>query len=214
METTLDRLMLLLILSDVALLATTRLRSVLRLFVLQGALLAALAVIAPAGPPSVRALSLGAAALCVRSLLFPWLLARVARRSGIPNELRPLVGLGPSLLLGMAMLAGAMMVGKRLPLGGPGTSDMVIPAALFTIFTGLFLVVTRRKALTQCLGYLALENGIYGFGVAAVGEVPALVELGALLDLFLAVLVMGIAMHRLSETFDNMDTDQLTALRG
>lgn len=214
MDTTLDRLMLLLILSDVALLATARLGTVLRLFVMQGALLAALAVIAPAGPPTVRALSLGAAALFVRSLLFPWLLARVARRAAIPDEVRPLVGTGPSLLLGIVMLVGAMMLGRRLPLGGPGTSDMVVPAALFTIFTGLFLVVTRRKALTQCLGYLALENGIYAFGVAAVGEVPALVELGALLDLFLAVLVMGIAMHRLSETFEHMDTDQLTALRG
>ena len=71
-----------------------------------------------------------------------------------------------------------MALGGRMPLHRPDLPSLIVPTALFTIFTGVFLIVARRKALTQCLGYLVIENGIYCFGVAAVGEVPALVELG------------------------------------
>jgi hydrogenase-4 component E len=214
METALDHLMLLLILSDVALLALARLARVIGLVAFQGAALAALALLVPQGPLGGRALLLGLAGLVVRGLLFPFLLRRAARQAGISEERNPQVGFAASVLLGIAMLGAAMVLGGRMPLHRPDLPSLIVPAALFTILTGVFLVVARRKALSQCLGYLVMENGIFCFGVAAVGEVPALVELGVLLDLFLAVLVMGIAMYRLREEFDHMDTDLLTTLRG
>jgi hydrogenase-4 component E len=214
METALDRLMLLLILSDVALLATGRLGTLIGVVAFQGAALAAMAMIVPLGPLAGRALLLGIAGLLVRGLLFPWFVRRAARQAGVSEERAPLVGFAPSVLLGIVMLGASMAIGGRLPLHRPELPSLIVPTALFTILTGVFLVVARRKALTQCLGYLVLENGIYCFGVAAVGEVPALVELGVLLDLFLAVLVMGIATYRLREEFDHMNTDLLTSLRG
>ena len=214
MDTGIDRLMVALILTDVTLLAASRIKTAIRLAALQGVLVGIVAALAPAGPITGRALFLAAAGFSVRGVLFPWLLLRAKRRAGVREELAPLVSQGASVLLGIAMLGGSMALGLRLPLRGQAASGLVVPAALFTIFTGVFLVIARRKALTQCLGYLVLENGIYSFGVAAVGEVPALVELGALLDLFVAVLVMSVAMYRLTEAFDHMDTDQLTSLRG
>jgi hydrogenase-4 component E len=214
MEVTLDRLMLLLILSDMAFLAVSRLRAAVNLLAFQGALMGVLAIVALPGHLTTRAVLLATAGFGLRGILFPWLLRRVKRQAGIREEVDPIIGQGASVLLGIALLGGAMALGARFRLHSPVPSSMVVPAALFTIFTGLFLVVARRKALTQCLGYIVLENGIYGFGVATVGDVPALVELGALLDLFVAVLVMGIAMYRLNAAFDHMDTDQLTALRG
>jgi hydrogenase-4 component E len=214
METALDHLMLLLILSDVALLALARLARLTGLVAFQGAALAAMAMLVPQGPLAGRALLLGMTGLLVRGLLFPLLLRRAARQAGITEERNPQVGFAASVLLGIAMLGAAMALGGRMPLHRPDLPSLIVPTALFTILTGVFLIVARRKALTQCLGYLVLENGIFCFGVAAVGEVPALVELGVLLDLFLAVLVMGIAMYRLREEFDHMDTDLLTTLRG
>ncbi len=214
MSTTLDRLMLLLILSDLGLLGIGRLGTALGLLAFQGVLLSGLALAAHAGALGPRFVVLATASLLVRALLFPWLLRRASRQAGITRDPGPLVGYAPSLLLGIAMLGGAMALGERLPLTLAVPSQYVLPASLFTVFSGLFLVVARRKALMQCLGYLVLENGIYAFGVAAVGEVPALIELGALLDLFVAVLVMGIAMYRISEEFDHMDTDRLDTLRG
>jgi hydrogenase-4 component E len=213
META-DRLMLLLILSDIALLGVRRLGRAISLAALQGVLVGVLALAAHRGPLSVRASLLAILGLGLRGLLFPWLLRLVVRRAGGDHELEPYVGYGASLLLGIALLAGAMALGARLPLPESGLPGLVVPATLFTMLSGVFLIVARRRALTQCLGYVVLENGIYGFGVATVAEVPALVELGALLDLFLAVLVMGVAVYRITAEFDHMDTDQLDALRG
>ena len=78
-------------------------------------------------------------------------------------------------------LARALAASPRLPLPEPVMSSLIVPVAFFTIMSGLFLIVSRRKALTQVLGYLVLENGIYAFGVALVDKQPLLVELGWLL---------------------------------
>jgi hydrogenase-4 component E len=88
-----------------------------------------------------------------------------------------------------------------------------VPVALFSIFVGLFLIVARRKAITQVLGYLVLENGIYAFGLGAVHDASMLVELGILLDLVVAVFVMGIAIFHIARDFDHIDTDRLMRLK-
>lgn len=82
------------------------------------------------------------------------------------------------------------------------------------MFTGLFLVIARRTAVNQVLGYLVLENGIYAFSLAMVRDVPFLVEIGVLMDMFVAVFVMGIAIYRINSEFDHIDSDRLTKLRG
>jgi hydrogenase-4 component E len=88
-----------------------------------------------------------------------------------------------------------------------------VPVALFTMVVGLFLIVSRRQALMQVLGYLAMENGIYTFGVGLVQDTPMLVELGVLLDVFVAVFVMGIAIFHISREFDHIDTERLRTLK-
>ena len=82
------------------------------------------------------------------------------------------------------------------------------------VLVGLFLIVSRRKAITQVLGYIVAENGIYALGVALVGGVPLLVELGVLLDVFVAVFIMSIAAYHISREFDHIDVDQLDRLKG
>lgn len=214
MDTLLDRLMLVLILSDLAFLGVSRFAAALSLLALQGALLGALALAAHGSASTERMVLLALIGLILRGVLFPWLLRRTARRAEIVEERNPLVGFAPSLLAGLVLLGTAMTLGARLPLRTSPMLGLVVPASLFTVFTGVFLVVARRKALSQCLGYLILDNGIYGFGVATVGNIPALVELGTLLDALVAVLVMTVAMYRLREEFDHMNTDQLDTLRG
>src|SRR5436190_671839 len=102
---------------------------------------------------------------------------------------------------------------RRLPLPQTPVSPLIVPVALFTSFVGLFIIVSRRKALTQVLGYLVLENGIYAFGVGLVQNTPMLVELGVLLDVFVAVFVMGITIFHINRQFDHIDTDQLATLK-
>ena len=112
------------------------------------------------------------------------------------------------------MMIAALWLGTKFRLKADADAPLVVPGAFMTVFTGLFLVIARRKALTQCIGFIAFENGIYAFGLAAVGEIPALVELGILLDAFVAVLVMGIAIFRINRAFDHMDADRLDTLKG
>lgn len=214
METLLDRVVLLLILSDVAFLGLARVRSGLALLSLQAVLLSVLATASHSGALTPRVLGIAATGLVVRGILLPLLLHRASREAGVEEEKHPLVGRAASLLLGLAMLGAAMALGARLRLRMAPSLDLVVPAALFTVLTGVFLIVARRKALTQCLGYLVLENGIYGFGMTAVGDVPALVELGVLLDAFVAVLVMAVAIYHIQEEFEHLDTDQLDTLKG
>ena len=90
---------------------------------------------------------------------------------------------------------------------------MLLPGALFTILTGLLIIVSRRKALTQVVGYLAMENGVYAFGAALAVEEPLLVEMGVLLDVFVAVFVMGITIYQINREFDHIDTDRLSELK-
>ena len=89
-----------------------------------------------------------------------------------------------------------------------------MPVALFMIFVGLFVIISRRTALSQILGYIILENGVYAFGMVILAEVPVLVELGVLLDAFVAVFVMGVAIYHISREFDHVDADQLDTLKG
>ena len=93
-------------------------------------------------------------------------------------------------------------------LQGASTDDLA------TLLIGLFVIVSRRKAITQVLGYIVVENGIYALGVALVGDVPLLVELGVLLDVFVAVFIMSIAAYHISREFDHIDVDQLDRLKG
>ena len=88
-----------------------------------------------------------------------------------------------------------------------------MPASLSTLFTGFSCWSPARKALTQVVGYLVLENGIYLFGLLLVEEMPLLVETGILLDLFVGIFVMGIVINHISVAFDSMDTRHLAELK-
>jgi hydrogenase-4 component E len=88
-----------------------------------------------------------------------------------------------------------------------------MPASLSTLLLGLLVLVTRTKAVTQVVGYLFVENGIFLFGVSLVADMPVLVETGILLDVFVGVFVMGIVIFRISREFDHLDTQNLTALK-
>jgi hydrogenase-4 component E len=138
---------------------------------------------------------------------------RALRGAEIRREVEPFVGFTASVLLGLAMLALTLWIGARLPLPEPPASPLLVPVALFTMLVGLFLTIGRRKAISQVLGYLVLENGIVAFGIALSHEAPLSVELGVLLDVFVAVLVMGIIIHNIREEFDHIDTDRLAILK-
>jgi hydrogenase-4 component E len=206
----------LLVITDLLLLGSSRLRSCITIAALQGAVVSLLPVLLHGDEGAIRAWSLTVGSMLLKGGVFPWLLRRVLRESGVRREVEPFVGHTLSVMVGVAALAFAVWVDARLalPASATGHAPLLIPAGLATLLVGLFLIVSRRTAVTQVLGYLVLENGIYAIGVALVGGVPLLVELGVLMDIFVAVFIMSIAAYHISREFDHIDVDQLDRLRG
>jgi len=213
MPTALDILSILLILANLRLLGSSRLSACINSVTLQALILGAAALIANRGELDARVVAIAVASTLIKAGALPWLLRRAIRESGAVREIEPFIGFTASLLTGVGLLGACLLIGSRLSPHAAIGSGLLLTVALFTTATGLMVIVSRRKAVTQVLGYLAMENGIYAFGMAFAVQEPLLVEMGVLLDVFAGVLVMGIAIYNISREFDHIDTDRLTALK-
>lgn len=209
-----DLILILVVLTNLKLLASSRLGASIRVVAMQGVLLGFLPILAHLGSVSVHVAAFAAGSMAVKGAVFPWLLFRALREAEVSREVEPYVGYNSSLLVGVLALALSFWVSGKLQLATAINSRLLVPTAFFGIFAGLFLIVARKRAINQVLGFLALENGIYMFGVGAVAGTPFLVELGVLLDVFVAVFVMGIAVYHINREFDHIDADRLNQLKG
>ena len=199
--------------TNLALLGSSRLRLGIRIVAVQGVALGLLPLVADERIAGVRVALLAAGTIVLKGIVFPRLLSRARRQANVRREKEPLIGFTASMLAGAAAFGFSLWLASRLPLPETGRSELIVPVALFTILCGLLLIVTRRIALNHVLGYLTFENGVYAFGIALALREPLVVELGVLLDVFVAVFVMGIAIFHISREFDSIDTDELQSLR-
>lgn len=209
-----DTLLGLVLVTNFALLWSSSLVACVRLVALQGVLLGLFAMAThPPGPMSFNTLLITFGGMALKGFLFPFLLLRAIKRVRIRGEIEPFVGHGISVILGIGVLAMSFWVSSRLPLPSRSASTLILPGGFFTVLVGCFIVVSRSKALTQVLGYLVLENGIYALGAALLHREAVLVELGVLLDLFVAIFVMAITIFQIHREFDHVDTRRLSTLR-
>ena len=208
-----EALLVLLTLTSLWLLGSSRLLSCIAAVAAQGVLLGLLPVAAGLDAPLWRILLQAGISFGLKGIVFPLLLLRAARSVDVRREVEPFVGYSASLLIGVGMLALSLFVGRRLPLPVAGAPALLVPAALFMTVTGLFIVVGRRSAIVQALGYLAMENGIAAFGMVLAEQEPLLVEMGTFLDAFVAVFVMGITIFHINREFDHIDADRLSSLK-
>lgn len=213
MDLWIDTAIVILILTNLKLVSSSRLSASIRAVTLQGILLGILPIIVGGDHVSPRVVGLSVLTVSVKGVVFPWLLLRTLKAAHVRREMEPFVGYTPSLIVGIGLLGLSLWLSSRLPLPIPSRYALVVPLSFFTIMIGLFVIIGRRKALTQILGYLAMENGIYAFGLAFAHQAPLLVELGTLLDVFMAVFVMGITIFHINREFDHIDTDLLRSLR-
>jgi hydrogenase-4 component E len=209
-----DLLFILVLVLDLFVLASSRLRAGIRAVAAQGGLLALLPVVLAGDATETRhvvVLALGA--LAVKGVGVPWLLARATRESKVTREVAPLLGFAPTMVLGALGIVAAVWFGAGLALPVPGKHLLLVPTSIGTVWCGLLLIVTRRKAVGQVLGFLVLENGVFVLGLLLSDFMPAMVEVGVLLDLFAAVFVMGLVMFDIQRAFSSLDTEKLAALK-
>lgn len=212
-----DALLLVVVVLDLAILASSRLTTCIRTAALQGVLLAELPVaLSWEGSGSVpgHVLALGLGLLLLKAFAIPWLLLRALREADVRHEVEPFVSLHVSTLLGTALVGISFWLATVLILPRPAPSAALVPAALSTLLIGFLVLVSRRQAITQVIGYLMLENGVFIFGQTLINDMPVAAELAILLDLLVGVFVMGIAIYHISREFDHIDVERLMSLKG
>ena len=207
-----DFLIALIVLTNFTLVATSRINKAIQVAVLQGVLLGLLPLAMGLGR-KFHILLMVASVVAVKGWLIPFLFRRAMQKVKIQREVSPYIGFTASLILCALGTGLSLMLSSHLPVAPGSGHGIFVPAALSTILTGFILLISRSKALTQVVGYLVLENGIYLFGLMLVEEMPLLVETGILLDLFVGIFVMGIVINHINVAFDSMDTHQLAELK-
>ncbi len=209
-----DLLFVAVVVLDLVVLASSRLRGAIRTVALQGALLSLVPVVlATDAHQTVHVVALVVGALVLKAIVIPGLMLWAMREATIKREIEPIVGFVPSMLAGAAGIVLAFVLAGGLPLPVPEKHALLVPTALSTAWTGLLLGMARRKAVAQVLGFLVLENGVFLFGTLLADFMPAMVEAGVLLDLFAAVFVMGIVMSHINRELSSLDTGRLSRLR-
>ena len=186
----------------------------IRLFALQSLMLAAIAGIIAYSHHAIHVYWVAGLTLAGKVFFLPWLLNRLVRRIKIHQEIDPLLNPTASMLLcGGLTLLGYIVARPFTSLERLGNNTLGI--AITLLLTGFFLMFNRRKAITQVLALLTIENGVMLAAVALTTYgMPLVVELGIFFDVMVAVMVLGILVYRIRENFASMDVGKLSQLKG
>jgi hydrogenase-4 component E len=150
----------------------------------------------------------------LKGILIPWFLMRVVDRIGIHREIEPFLNVPASLLICLGLTVVGYRVSTGFQEGALGVSHHLVGVALSLLLIGLFLMVTRKKAITQIVALLTIENAVFLVAVGVTSGMPLIVELGISFDVILAVLVLGILVYRIVDRFESMDVSRLSKLKG
>jgi len=208
----LNFLFVVVLLLNFLMLGTSRMGALVQCAAAQGVLLGA-AYLALHGASGPRALVLGLAIAGIKGVLTPRILLGALRSQPIRREVEPFVSFTVSLLLGGLATGLAILFAESLPLRAAEGGALLVPASFATVLTGFLVLTTRRKALTQVVGYLTFENGIFVFGLTLIEAMPFLVEAGVLLDVLVGIFVMGVMVEHIARDFGSLASDELTELR-
>ena len=201
------------LLSAVGVLWRHQLAAMIRLFAVQGAALAVIVAILGAHQHHAELILVALGLAVLRAGILPWLARRaLGAAPAAERETRPVVNTAASLLAAAALTLLAYAVTRPLVALAPSPATTILPAAVAAVLIGFFTLVTRRRALSQVVGFLLLDNGITATAFLATAGVPLIVELGVSFDLLLVVLVLQVLTIRLRTAFGSSDLDELREL--
>jgi hydrogenase-4 component E len=190
-----------------------RLYALLNVFALQAVVLAA-SVAWQAWVQGAPHLYITAAiALGLKAIVIPLALHRIIARLGIHRQIETVVGVGPTMIAGMALVALSMVVMLRVTPEADPLAREDLAFALSVLLLGLLMMVTRRNAVSQVVGFMSIENGLILAGTGAKG-MPLVVEISVAFSVLVAFIVIGIFLFRIRERFDTVDVQALDQFRG
>lgn len=152
-------------------------------------------------------------ALVAKGFIIPTALNRIVYRLGIHREIEQVVGAGPTMLMGLGLIALSILLVMPVKVGVSPLAREDLAFALAVILLGLLMMITRRNAVTQIIGFMSLENGLVLAATGARG-MPLVVEISVAFSILIAFSVFGLFVFRIRERFDTIDLSALDRFRG
>jgi hydrogenase-4 component E len=146
-----------------------------------------------------------------KTVAVPLFLNYIIKRNKLTREVEPFVPYFISLVIVTMIIVGSFLLSNTIE--APNLNKVYFIVALSSLFTGLYIIITRRKIITHVMGFLVLENGVFILSLAVGNEMPLLVNTGILLDLFVSVFMLGIFVNKIGDILHEVDVDQLRNLK-
>lgn len=188
-----------------------RLISYLRILVIQGLILFGATFLTLTELNTVNLLFILLETLVFKAIAVPWFLNHIIRKNRITREAEPYLPNFLSLLIVTLIITAAIILASFI--NDEHLDKTFFVVAISTIFTGLYLIVSRKKIITHVIGYIVIENGVFVLSLAVGNEMPMLVNLGIMLDIFASVLILGIFFNKIGDVIKDPDVNVLSNLK-
>jgi len=188
-----------------------RLYTYLNILVFQGFILFGVTYLTLTRISTINLMLIMLETIVFKAVAVPWFINYVIRRNGITREAEPYLPNFVSLIIVTFITVSTIILSSSIK--DPNLDKTFFVVALSTIFTGLYLIVTRKKIITHVIGYIIIENGVFVLSLAVGNEMPMLVNLGIMLDIFASVLILGVFFNRIGDLLKDPDIDHLRNLK-
>lgn len=203
----------LILVSTFLILGSTRLYSCVRAFGIQSFLLACVAGVVAFSTGKLDIYIVAILTFTIKAILIPYIFIYIIREIKVKREIALYVSISHSLIIGGILVVISYYLIRSINVI-TDLSSFALSASMSLVSIGLFIMISRKKAIMQMLGILIMENGLFLGAISLTYGMPLLVELGIFFDVLIGVLIMGILIFRINKTFETIDTDMLKTLIG
>ena len=203
----------LLLLISFGMLSQRRVLSLINLFAMQGLVLSISTMVVASYSHQYHLYYSAAITLVLKVLFLPWLLHRLIRKLDIKWDVETLINIPTTMLIGIVMVVFAFNLALPISLLSATASKSTLGIALATVLLSFMMMITRRKAVPQVIGFLAMENGLFFAATSATYGMPMVVELGIALDVLVGSFIFGIFFFHIRETFESLDIKHMEKLK-
>lgn len=203
----------LLLLSSFAMLSQRRVVTMVNLLAFQGVLLGFATLLLGWRTGNTHLYVSAAMTLALKALFLPWLLHRLIRRLDVYWDSEPLLNIAATMLVGLLVVIFAFGLAQPIAALATTSTRSSIGIAVAVVLLAFLTMITRRKAMSQVVGFLSMENGLFFGAMSATYGMPMIIELGVALDILVAMLVLGVFFFQIREQFDSLDLHHLESLK-
>lgn len=203
----------LLLLIAFAMLSQRRILSLINLFAWQGLVLAASTFVVASSTGQGHLYFSAVLTLLLKVLILPWILHRLIRKLNVKWDVETLINIPTTMLVGIALVVFAFNLALPISQMAGTITKSTLGIAMGSVLLSFLMMITRRKAVPQVIGFLAMENGLFFAATSATYGMPMVVELGIALDVLVGMLILGIFFFQIREAFDSLDLKHMERLK-